>query len=280
MSRNAWYERVHTVRVTVHNEGKFENALGSDNHTTQYLLLPNSGSVQINMSTEKGFIDGNYAMAPKEYQVSRSEILHFDYPAVNPFTPYDVDALLKRDTFHEYTFTNGWIGCRYWKYAHTTIHMSIVCLEADLYSILVVYKLELANYVAPGTALQLYARLPFSYSTLRSPIPWPIQQGTFDNPETQSLAVTYWRGIREQLYARFVHEQNIVNQLQWLQDHLSANPQRAAQTLHNLAQFAIQPTTAQALITAVTQRTAIVNDLAAQIQANDVTAQQGARLAQ
>ncbi|KAK8204626.1 hypothetical protein M8818_005065 [Zalaria obscura] len=179
MSRNAWYERVHTVRVTVHNEGKFENALGSDNHTTQYLLLPNSGSVQINMSTEKGFIDGNYAMAPKEYQVSRSEILHFDYPAVNPFTPYDVDALLKRDTFHE-----------------------------------------------------------------------------------------------------FVHEQNIVNQLQWLQDHLSANPQRAAQTLHNLAQFAIQPTTAQALITAVTQRTAIVNDLAAQIQANDVTAQQGARLAQ
>jgi hypothetical protein len=104
------------IRYTVHNTGQLENSQCSDNHTTAYLLLSDhTNAVQINMRTEPGYINGVYEMRDRNYQQSNSEIVHFDYPVLRPFTAQDVHNLICGEKFDKYTFTGGGIGCRYWK---------------------------------------------------------------------------------------------------------------------------------------------------------------------
>lgn len=115
-SRSLATERVRSIRFTVHNTGQLANSQCSDNHTSAYLLLfGSSNAVQINMRTEPGYINGVYEIRDRNYQQSTSEIVHFDYAALSPFTAQDVHNLLCREGFNQYTFTDGGIGCRYWK---------------------------------------------------------------------------------------------------------------------------------------------------------------------
>ncbi|KAK3616873.1 hypothetical protein LTR56_025665 [Elasticomyces elasticus] len=47
--------------------------------------------------------------------------------------------------------------------------------------------------------MAIHARLPFSFSTDRPPVPWPIQQGTFDTITTNQAAVRLWEEIMAQV---------------------------------------------------------------------------------
>ena len=62
-----------------------------------------------------------------------------------------------------------------------------------------IYLLERSRRLPRGSAVQIHARLPFSFSTDRAPVPWPIQQGTFDRPGTQAIATTFWAEISAQV---------------------------------------------------------------------------------
>jgi hypothetical protein len=107
---------IQTIRNTVHNTGQLVNSQCSDNHSSLYFLLQNSKAVQLNMRTEPDYVDGVYEMTPRDYQQSRSEIIHFDYPVLRPLTAQYIDSVLRYEGFHDYTFTDGGVGCRYWRY--------------------------------------------------------------------------------------------------------------------------------------------------------------------
>ncbi|KAK3055681.1 hypothetical protein LTR09_003602 [Extremus antarcticus] len=53
-------------------------------------------------------------MEPRTYQQSTSEIRSVRIQVTGDFTPQDVAQLIYDNNLHEYTFTNGGIGCRYY----------------------------------------------------------------------------------------------------------------------------------------------------------------------
>ena len=82
-----WDQAVIMVHVVVHNTGRMGVTLASNNHTTQYLILSSDTSVQLNMRTDPGYINGILEMAPRGYVESNSEILHFPIRVSGVFTP-------------------------------------------------------------------------------------------------------------------------------------------------------------------------------------------------
>ena len=195
-----WDENIRTVCVTVHNTGAHQHSERSENHATQYYLLSASRSVQLNMKTEPGFINGVYTIEPESYHHSSSEICHFDYDAAASFTSRMVDQLLNSSKFNDYTFTNGGIGCRYWK---SVTQIPPACMSfAEFSSIPVVYVLESKGYVANGSAFDLLFQLPHEFSTRCQPSEWRIMQGTFDHPQTQQIAITVWEKFQQSISQR------------------------------------------------------------------------------
>lgn len=73
-------ETVSGLRVVVHYTGQRRESLPSDgsNHTTQYYLLRNNRSVQLNMATAPRYINGIFAMEVKRYHQSPSTTLFND----------------------------------------------------------------------------------------------------------------------------------------------------------------------------------------------------------
>lgn len=164
---NTWFDRVQTFRITIHDDGQFGNALECENHTTEYLLLPDGNSPQINMRTEPEYIDEFYEIRPRDYHPGQSGIIRSDYPVVNPFAPRDVDGLLRQAYHDAYTFTKGQIGCKYRKYVQIQ-HCCCVLRSLPIWcSMLVVYMLEKHSCVAQGSVVDLHARSPFPFSVLR-----------------------------------------------------------------------------------------------------------------
>ena len=179
------------------------NTLASNNHTTQYLILSSDTSVQLNMRIDPGYINGILEMTPRSYVESNSEILHFSLRVNEAFTPRMLHDWLVQVGFQDYTFTGGGIGCRYWKWV--LLQQILWRILLNFVSILVIYLLERYQRLPWGSAVQIHARLPFSFSTNRNPVPWPIQQGTFDRPGTQAIATQLCAEISAQVQENIRH---------------------------------------------------------------------------
>lgn len=118
--------RVLGVRVVVHTTGRMGNSDASDNHVTQYLLLPGSRSVQINMNHTPDDINGTLNIHSRDYRSSRSEIEHFpegsetDITQQSPeihqrFSVRDACTAITRLKLGDFTFAGGGMGCRAWQ---------------------------------------------------------------------------------------------------------------------------------------------------------------------
>jgi len=115
---------VQGVRVVVHTTGRWGNTNASDNHVTQYLLLPSNRAVQLNMRHTHNDLNGHLAINSRDYRRSRSEILHFpnepneiqgrSREVICNFTVRDVVGLFDGDHgSKDFTFAGGGNGCRY-----------------------------------------------------------------------------------------------------------------------------------------------------------------------
>jgi hypothetical protein len=127
--------------------------------------------------------------------------------------------------------------------------------------------------VAPGSAVDLHSRLPFQFSTLTSTTrPWPIVQGTFDQPPMQQRAVDYWKSMRQQIQGTIDSNMKIIR---LCLKHGSATPEEKEEIAGELQQLRLNIDTA---IQSLLQRRAFVNMRKNQIEALDTTTQQGQAL--
>ncbi|KAK5105697.1 hypothetical protein LTR62_002361 [Meristemomyces frigidus] len=111
---------ISALRIVVHTTGRIGLSNASDNHVTQYLLLGNERSVQINMRHTNDDLNGDLEMKSRNYTDSRKEIEHF--PAtfengrlVRSFTVAEVYNAITQSHIHEFAFAGGGNGCRYWQ---------------------------------------------------------------------------------------------------------------------------------------------------------------------
>jgi hypothetical protein len=69
----------YTLRVCVHTTGRQPNGM-SDNHVFVFLLLgKNHGSIRLNMTTDEDGRSGALVWSHEFYQLSHSDIVHYDY---------------------------------------------------------------------------------------------------------------------------------------------------------------------------------------------------------
>jgi hypothetical protein len=105
------------VRVVVHNTGAYSpTSLMSHNHWYILLLLSDSESVRINMTTEPGYITGQLVITDHNYILSNNAIRSFDFD-VNPAYTITVDhfiSLIFEYKRNFYNFSGGGSGCSYW----------------------------------------------------------------------------------------------------------------------------------------------------------------------
>lgn len=102
-------------------------------------------------------------------------------------------------------------------------------------SILAIYMYERQGWLPQGSAMDLHARLPFQFSTLRPPVPWPIQQGTFDDETAQEAAIASWSQIEQQIRDNITRSEQLASQVQWYATNATTNTQQVAQLLQVLA---------------------------------------------
>jgi len=121
-------------------------------------------------------------MEPRTYQQSTSEIRSVRIQVTGDFTPQDVAQLIYDNNLHEYTFTNGGIGCRY--YRCVCFRQQGVCLLMVLPSIVIASFLSSKRWLPEWSVPDLLLRLSFKRSTRREPAAWRIRLGTFDQPRT------------------------------------------------------------------------------------------------
>jgi hypothetical protein len=127
--------------------------------------------------------------------------------------------------------------------------------------------------VAPGSAVDLHSRLPFQFSKKISETrPWPIVQGTFDQPPMQQRAVTYWAGIRQQILGMIASETTIIN---LCGKYGNATQEEKAEIAEELQGRRLDIGTA---IRSIPQRRTIVSIRRSQIEALDTTTRQGQAL--
>lgn len=129
----------------------------------------------------------------------------------------------------------------------------------------------------PGTALDLHAKVPFQFTTLSQQTrPWPIVQGTFDQPPMQERAIQLWASIRQQLSSYITSGERIIS--------LYAEASRPTATVEDKQRIAgelrmmnVDPAT---LARSLTERRRAVDAWKSRRDAMDVTTKQGRTLAE
>ncbi|EMC97264.1 hypothetical protein BAUCODRAFT_445127 [Baudoinia panamericana UAMH 10762] len=119
ISDRDWDELVEGITIVVHTEGRWETSELSNNHVTQYLLLPNSRSVQLNeRHVDQDDINGRFEMVSRDYRPdsSRSYITGFHITTIMRLTVRMVYGAIRRSSLNDFCFANGGMGCRYWQY--------------------------------------------------------------------------------------------------------------------------------------------------------------------
>jgi hypothetical protein len=87
----------------------------SDNHVSVFLLLgENQGSIRLNMTTEEDDRSGILVWSQEVYQLSNSEIVHFDYRLCYTMQVSALYAWIRLWGLQRYVFSGGGSGCRFW----------------------------------------------------------------------------------------------------------------------------------------------------------------------
>lgn len=103
--------RVNYIRVVVHAGAATD---GFDNHWSIYLLLQSGGSVRVNMVTDYGDINGRLEWTDLAYLLTTSAIQHWDFPVTMAIEVRHVADIIYRNRRHQYQFSGGGSGCRFW----------------------------------------------------------------------------------------------------------------------------------------------------------------------
>lgn len=107
--------RITMFREVAHTTGPLGPNI-SENHWSLYLILePQQGSVRINMTAEKGYIDGILEVTVQAYTESNSRVAHWDYPANKEVRVKDIIDKIYKHGRHLYTMSGGGSGCRWWQ---------------------------------------------------------------------------------------------------------------------------------------------------------------------
>lgn len=103
------------VRIVVHSTNVWPSGL-SENHVSIFLLIRNEEkSVRLNMRTEDGYISGYLEWSRHDYQRSQSAIVAEDYQLKIGDTTVSMFYNARRNSgLHQYEFSGGGSGCRYW----------------------------------------------------------------------------------------------------------------------------------------------------------------------
>ncbi|KAI6788022.1 hypothetical protein KC331_g19908 [Hortaea werneckii] len=176
------------VRVVVHTTGRMGNSNASDNHVTQYLLLPGQSSIQINMRHTVDDLNGHLEIQSRNYRGSRTEIEHYPPGTTNTdqstsrevrtnFTFRGVLHHLQRNGLDGFTFAGGGMGCRAW-------HVVLMSMY------------ESNTWVSQGSTQGLHRYLSYQRSTREAPRHITIQQGTFDDTGAQKFANERWQALQ------------------------------------------------------------------------------------
>lgn len=105
------------IRVTIHTTGAWPNSLHSNNHVTTLLLLDRGGAVQVNMRTDDGDRRGQLQWKLANYRHSSSEVKCINYDLYAPVQVKTLYRAIRHDwKLHQYLFSSGGTGCRYWTY--------------------------------------------------------------------------------------------------------------------------------------------------------------------
>ncbi|KAK7177889.1 hypothetical protein PSPO01_16061 [Paraphaeosphaeria sporulosa] len=108
----------YTLRVCIHTTGRQPNGM-SDNHVSVFLLLgENRGSVRLNMTTEEGDRSGVLVWSQEVYQLSNSQITHFDYRLRYTMQVSALYAWIRSWGLQRYVFSGGGSGCRFWVWVY------------------------------------------------------------------------------------------------------------------------------------------------------------------
>ncbi|KAJ5712965.1 uncharacterized protein N7483_010146 [Penicillium malachiteum] len=151
--------RVNYIRVVVHAGAAID---GSDNHWSIYLLLQSGGSVRVNMVTDYGDINGRLEWTDLAYLLTTSAIQHWDFPVTMAIEVRHVADTIYRNRRHQYQFSGGGSGCRFWVRT-------------------IMYDLESPdrNYTAVGTSNELWQPLQYLYRRGKDPSRINWVEGTF-----------------------------------------------------------------------------------------------------
>jgi len=107
---------VEKIRVVVHTGYALDQ---SDNHWSIYLLLQDGGSVRANMvSSEYGVTVGRLDWSYLQYALSTSAIQHWDFQVTPVIQVLTIATTIYENNRHQYRFSGGGSGCRYWVYTY------------------------------------------------------------------------------------------------------------------------------------------------------------------
>ncbi|KAG9831165.1 hypothetical protein KCU98_g13383, partial [Aureobasidium melanogenum] len=157
-----WGAQVLKVRVVCHTAGRVPDTKASDNHWSIYVVIGDIRSVQLNMTAEPGYNNGELKMNSYDYVDSRSTLRRWDYEAITFFVLSMVHNLLvAQRRFDQYDMSGGGSGCRWWVYN-------------------VILALASVGWIRSDAAASLWPDLLFKYSSLKDRTPLPMVFGTFN----------------------------------------------------------------------------------------------------
>ena len=94
---------------------------------------------------------------------------------------------------------------------------------------------EKQGWLKTGSAVDLHGCLPFLFSTLRDPVPWPIHQDTFYDETAQRAAILLRSEIEQQVQNEITRSEQWASELQWYVANAAVDLQRATQMVQHWA---------------------------------------------
>lgn len=107
---------VEEIRIVAHTTGPIDEEGHSENHFSQYLVMPSGRTVQINMwNPDLEFINGTFKVKSCKYLTSNTMVKEFKFKPVQELSMKKVVTTLLDLRFNNFAFADGGMGCRYWK---------------------------------------------------------------------------------------------------------------------------------------------------------------------
>ncbi|MCJ1440496.1 MAG: hypothetical protein MMC23_000980 [Stictis urceolatum] len=150
------------LRVVAHTMGPvIPGGQVSQNHWSFYLLIPDGGSVRINMEWKPDSPDdrGKLGIIKHTYAQTTSAVRTFDYDVHRNARVASFLQIIGNKRRQNYKMTPTGVGCRFW----------VITVLEDWF--------QAGLVTTPDAVQSLAGDIRFNYSKYLEPIPLPIQQG-------------------------------------------------------------------------------------------------------